>query len=154
MNPASAQHAALRILLEDVDPLLERAEAAAQTLTKVHEELTADLTTLGALVQQSLDAQPLLLETGRKLGASASRIEAAMHGRPLPAAAGAARPGVPIWVACTLSAALTAALVTGTIWFGMRDVREQARVGRALMSAWPSLDAATRAKVHELIGKS
>ena len=154
MNPASAQHAALRILLEDVDPLLQRAEEAAQTLTKVREELNADLTTLGSLVRQSLEAQPLLLETGRKLGASASRIEAAMHGGPLPAKADAARIGVPLWVACTLSAALSTALITGTIWFGTRDVLEQARVGRALMSAWPSLDATTRIKVHELIGKS
>lgn len=155
MTPTSAQHAALRILLEDVDPLLRRAEEAAQTLTKVREELNADLTTLGTLVQQSLDAQPLLLETGRKLSASASRIEAAaIHDASLPAGAFAARIGVPLWVACTLSAALSAALVTGTIWFGTRDVLEQARVGRALMSAWPSLDAATRGKVHELIGKS
>ena len=30
MNPASTQHAALRILLEDVDPLLRRAEAQVQ----------------------------------------------------------------------------------------------------------------------------
>ena len=155
MNPASAQHAALRILLEDVDPLLQRAEEAAQTLTKVREELNADLATLGSLVQQSLDAQPLLLETGRKLSASASRIEAAMHDAPLPAKAVAARiGGVPVWIACTLSAALSAALVAGTIWFGTRDVLEQAHVGRALMSAWPSLDAATRLKVAELLGKS
>jgi len=154
MTPTSAQHAALRILLEDVDPLLRRAEEAAQTLTKVREELNADLTTLGTLVQQSLDAQPLLLETGRKLSASAARIEAAMHGAALPANADVARTGVPRWVACALSAVLSAALVTGTIWFGTRDVLEQARVGRALMSAWPSLDAATRIKVHELIGKS
>lgn len=154
MTPTSAQHAALRILLEDVDPLLRRAEEAAQTLTKVREELNADLTTLGSLVQQSLDAQPLLLETGRKLSASASRIEAAMQGGPLPAKADAARTGAPLWVACALSAALSSALVIGMIWFGARDVLEQARVGRALMSAWPSLDAATRGKVHELIGKS
>ena len=154
MNPASAQHAALRILLEDVDPLLQRAEEAAQTLTKVRDELNADLTTLGQLVQQSVDAQPLLLEAGRKLGASASRIEAAMHKNPLPSKAQRPRTSVPLWVACTISAALSGALVIGTIWLGTRDVLEQARVGRALMSAWPALDAATRTKVHELIGKS
>jgi len=154
MNPATAQHAALRLMLEDVDPLLQRAEEATQTLTKVREELNADLATLGSLVQQSLDAQPLLLETGRKLSASASRIEAAMHDAPLPAKAGVAHTSVPLWVACTLSAALSAALVTGTIWLGTRDVLEQARIGRALMSAWPSLDAATRTKVHEVIGRS
>jgi hypothetical protein len=154
VNPASAQHAALRILLEDVDPLLQRAEEAAQTLTKVREELNADLTTLGSLVQQSLDTQPLLLEAGRKLSGSAARIEAAMQGSNPPANSGATGARIPIWVACALSATLSAALVTGTVWLGTRDVLEQARIGRALMSAWPSLDAATRIKMHELIGKS
>ncbi len=154
MNPASAQHAALRILLEDVDPLLQRAEEAAQTLTKVREELDADLRTLGSLVQQSLDAQPLLLGTGRRSGVSASRIEAATYDGLVPVKPGATRAAVPVWVACTISAVLSATLATGMIWFATRDVLEQARVGRALMSVWPSLDAATRVKVHELIGKS
>ena len=154
MNPASAQHAALRILLEDVDPLLQRAEEAAQTLAKARDELNSDLTTLGQLVRQSLDAQPLLLETGRKLSTSASRIEAAMHGNPPLAKAQPPPMRVPLWLACVLSAALSAALVAGMLWLGARDVLEQARVGRALLAAWPALDAATRAKVHELIGKS
>ena len=155
MNPASAQHAALRILLEDVDPLLQRAEEAAQTLTKVREELDADLTTLGQLVQQSIDAQPAMLEAGRKLGASAARIEAAMQGSapPLPKlrTAGTARR---LWGACAISAALSGMLVSGTVWLGTRDILEQARIGRALMSVWPSVDATTRTKIHERLGKS
>ncbi|MDM0116787.1 hypothetical protein QTI66_32135 [Variovorax sp. J22R133] len=160
MNAVSAQHAALRILLEDVDPLVQRAEEAAQTLTKVREELDSDLEALGRLVQQSLDAQPAMLEAGRKLSASAARIETAMQGGALPPQANKAARGVAgrrpasLWSACAISAAVTAALVTGVVWIGMRDVLEQARVGRALMSAWPALDAATRTKVHELLGKS
>ena len=95
MNPASAQHAALRLLLEDVDPLLQRAEEATQTLTKVREELNADLTTLGELVQRSMDVQPALLEAGRKLNGSAARIEAALQsGNPSgwPSESGGVRP--------------------------------------------------------------
>lgn len=154
MNPASAQHAALRLLLEDVDPLLQRAEDAAQTLTKVREELDADLTTLGQLVQQSLDAQPLMLEAGRKLSGSAARIEAAMQGSALlPAKTRTAGTRLPLWGVCGISAALSAVLVSGTVWFGARDILEQARVGRALMSVWPTVDAATRAKVQERLGK-
>lgn len=154
MNPASAQHAALRLLLEDVDPLLQRAEEAAQTLTKVREELDADLMTLGQLVQQSLDAQPLMLEAGRKLSASAARIEAAMQGSVLtPTKARTAGTRLPLWGVCAISAALSGVLVSGTIWFGTRDILEQARVGRALMSVWPSVDAATRTKVHDRLGK-
>jgi hypothetical protein len=158
MNAVSAQHAALRLLLEDVDPLIQRAEEAAQTLSKVREELDADLETLGRLVQQSLDAQPAILEAGRKLSASAARIETAAQGCAPPPSIGvaraAARHPLSLWSACAFSAALSAALVTGAIWFETRDVLEQARVGRALMTAWPSLDAATRTKVHEQLGKS
>jgi hypothetical protein len=161
MNAVSAQHAALRILLEDVDPLVQRAEEAAQTLAKVREELDADLDILGRLVQQSMDAQPVILEAGRKLSASAARIEMAMQGSAPPphareaASRGTASPrSTSLWGACAISAAVAAALIAGVAWFGMRDVLEQARVGRALMSAWPSLDAATRTKVHELLGKS
>ncbi len=160
MNAVSAQHAALRILLEDVDPLIQRAEEAAQTLTKVREELDADLETLGRLVQRSVDAQPVILEAGRKLSGSAARIETAMQGMVLQPSSRAAVAGVSraspwsLWSACAVSAALSAALVMGTIWFGTRDLHEQARVGRALLSAWPSLDTATRTKVRELLGKS
>ena len=111
MNPASAQHAALRLFLEDVDPLLQRAEAAAQTLTKVHEELDADLLTLGKLVQQSLDAQPLLLEAGRKLSVSAARIEEAMQGDAItaPRAQNGAR--ISLWSGCTISVVISAVIV-------------------------------------------
>jgi len=161
MNAVSAQHAALRILLEDVDPLVQRAEEAAQTLAKVREELDADLAVLGRLVQQTIDAQPVILEAGRKLSASAARIETAMQESALPPHAREAASRVTAglrpasrWGACAIIAAIAAALITGVVWFGMRDVLEQARVGRALMSAWPSLDAATRTKVHDLLGKS
>ena len=161
MNAVSAQHAALRILLEDVDPLVQRAEEAAQTLAKVREELDADLAVLGRLVQQSIDAQPVILEAGRKLSASAARIETAMQGNALPSHARevasrgiAGRWPASLWGACAISAAMTAALISGVVWFGMRDVLEQARVGRALTSAWPTLDAATRTKLHESLSKS
>jgi len=117
MNPASAQHAALRLLLEDVDPLLQRAEAAAQTLTKVHEELDADLLTLGKLVQQSLDAQPLLLEAGRKLSVSAARIEEAMQGDAITAPR-AQKNGtrISLWSGCTISVVLSAVIVAKASW--------------------------------------
>jgi ABC-type transporter Mla subunit MlaD len=153
MNPSSAQQAALRLLLEDVDPLLQRAEEATQTLTKVREELNADLMILGQLVQQSLDAQPLLLEAGRKLGASAARIEAAAHGN-VASQAKASRSSLPLWRLCAISAGLSALIVSSAIWAGARDVLDQARVGRALMAVWPSVDAVTRGKIHEHLGKS
>lgn len=150
MNPTSAQHAALRLLLEDVDPLLQRAEEATHTLTKVREELNADLTTLGELVQRSVDVQPALLEAGRKLNGSAARIEAAMQSA-VPANPAGLRQtrGQPnLWAACAGSALLSGVLVGGVCWAAAGPVLEQARIGRALQMAWPSLDATTRIKVQ------
>lgn len=150
MNPASAQHAALRILLDDVDPLMQRAEEAAQTLMKVREELGTDLVTLGDLVQRSMDIQPALLEAGRKLNGSAARIEAALQLAAPGGSSGVCQ--VPrrstLWVACAGSALLSGALVGGVCWAAAGPFLEQARVGRALQMAWPSLDATARMKVQ------
>ncbi|MBT2304020.1 hypothetical protein J7E70_26635 [Variovorax paradoxus] len=155
MNPNSAQHAALRILLEDVEPLLKQANELAATLKTVREELHADLETLGALVQRSVDVQPALLEAGRKLNGAAGRIEAVtrnerLDASPAPRTSSAWKP----LIAASLGSALvSAALVTGVLWFAGRDVLEQARIGRALQLAWSSLDAGTRSKVREVMGK-
>lgn len=155
MSPTSAQHAALRILLEDVEPLLKQAEDVTTTLKAVREELNADLETLGSLVQRTVDAQPALLEATRKLNGSAARIEASMD-RDGPASA--TKPAQPQrWPALLAtsvgSALLSAALVSALLCFIGRDLLEQARIGRALQSAWSSLDAGTRTKVHDVIGK-
>lgn len=157
MKPTSAQDAALRILLEDVEPLLQQAQAVTATLKTVREELHADLEQLGALLQRAVDAQAALLEAGRRLDSAAGRIEAAVP--PLPASAPAtSRNAAPTnslatLGACLVSALASAALVAAGLWFAGRDVLEQARIGRALQLAWSSLDAGTRAKVHDLMGR-
>ena len=155
MSPTSAQHAALRILLEDVEPLLKQAEEIAATLKTTQEELNADLESLGSLVQRTLDAQPALFEATRKLNGSAARIEASMESE---GAASAPKPAQQrrwpaLLVTSVGSALLSAALVSALLCFIGRDLLEQARIGRALQSAWSSLDAGTRIKVHEVMDK-
>jgi len=155
MNPTSAQHAALRILLEDVEPLLKQAEEVTTTLKAVREELNADLETLGSLIQRIVDAQPALLEATRKLNGSAARIEASMEGVGTPSEAKPtqSRNWPTLLVTSMGSALLSAALVSALLCFVGRDLLEQARIGRALQSAWSSLDAGTRTKVHDVMGK-
>jgi hypothetical protein len=155
MNPTSAQHAALRILLEDVEPLLKQAEEVASTLKTVRAELNADLETLGWMVQRAVDLQPALLEAGRKLSSSAARIEASMLAGSAPAATTeqAKQRPLALLIACVGSALLSAALVTALLCIAGRELLDQARIGRALQLAWPSLDAGTRIRVSELLGK-
>ena len=156
MNPASAQHAALRILLEDVEPLLQQAEAITTTLTQVRAGLDIELKTLGELARRTTDAQPALLEVSKKLAGSAARIETAVQTAAVASGSSsiADRKRETLWAACIVSALLSAALVAGVFWMHSRDLVEQARIGRALQMAWPSLDAATRAKVHGVLEKS
>ncbi|MDB5731774.1 MAG: hypothetical protein JWQ03_1669 [Variovorax sp.] len=155
MNPTSAQQAALRILLEDVEPLLKQADEVTTTLKAVREKLNADLDTLRSLVQRAVDGQPALLEAGRKLNGCAARIEASIAGAGAMAAAKPAKSRHwPALLATSVgSALLSAALVTALLCFVGRDLLEQARIGRALQSAWASLDAGTRTKVYELMSK-
>ncbi|RYX88816.1 MAG: hypothetical protein EOO28_34960 [Comamonadaceae bacterium] len=149
MNPVNAQQAALRLLLEDVDPLLVRAEEATQTLQRVREQLDCDLQTLTGVVQQSLAAQPAILEAGRRLSASAARIEAALSSGSTPALQAAALPFR--WRAAgavVLSSLLSAALTFALVHAATRDHAEQARLGRALQSVWSALDATAQRKLH------
>lgn len=151
MNATSAQQAALHVILEDVEPLLQRAEETSRLLATVRDELHADLERLGRLVQQTVDAQPPLLETGRRLAASAARMEAVA--RPALPMTGGDAPRRIAWRPCALSAALAAAVTAGLLWAGSQAWREQVHLGRALQSAWPALDAATRVKLSERLGR-
>ncbi len=155
MSPTNAQHAALRILLEDVEPLLKQADDVTAILKKVREELHADLDTLVGLVQRSVDAQPALLETGRRLSNTASRIETSVNIVEAGAIPAAKRQSSwsAIVIASAGSALLSAGLMTTILYGTGRDLLEQARVGRALQLAWPSLDAGTRSRVQEVIQK-
>lgn len=153
----SARNAAMRILLEDFEPLLARTEEAVKMLQEVRGELNADLAALGVLVQRTTDTQPIMMDAMKRLNGTANRIEAAMAA---PAAAGASvrmATGGPkagaIFAACLGSAVLSALLVGGGFYLVGKDTIEQARIGRALQSAWPSLDAGTREKVQGVLGK-
>ena len=155
MNPTSAQHAALRMLIDDIDPLLRQTAAIVDTLKTVQTELHADLETLDTLVRRSVDAQPALLETGRRLSHSAARIEATLQTAAIAADQGrriknaATQHGL----ACVVAALFSIGGLTGAAWIGTRELREQARIGRALQTVWPSIDSATRTRVHQELGR-
>ena len=154
MTPGSAQQAAMRILLEDIEPLVQRTEALADTLKVVQVDLRSDLETLGAVVRQGCDMQPVLLELGRTLTGAAGRIE--RLSRDASAMPGPGRPGVArrwLFAAMLASALLSSAILAFAAWTLGADVIEHVRAGRALQRAWPTLDADTRAKVQHALDR-
>lgn len=154
MSAVTAQQAALRILLEDVEPLLQRTEAAAAQLRNAHEGLESDLARLSALVQRSAEAPAALLEAGARLDSAAARIEAASAPAPARRAGAPWRAPPPRWRSAAGAGLLCLVGVTGAAGGALaamamaREDATQARLGRALARGWPSLDPATRAKVE------
>lgn len=118
-GPTSAKEAALRIVLDEVAPMLEKAETLRKAMQGAAVELRGTREALESIAQ-----------------------------RPAP------RPVNP-WlvgaIAGAISAALVAVAAVGVVWFSTSQVQEQARVGRAVLAAFPSLDAGTRAKIQEAI---
>jgi hypothetical protein len=155
MTPGSAQQAAMRILLEDIEPLVQRTEELADTLKVVQVDLHSNLETLSAMVQQGCNMQPVLLDLGRTLTGAAGRIE--RLSRDVTARAGAEPATVQgiarswLFAAMLASALLSSAILAlAAATFGP-DMLEHVRAGRALQRAWPTLDADTRAKVQHAL---
>lgn len=153
MSATSARGAAMKILLEDFEPLLARMEGLSGTLEEVRGEINADLTMLGILVQRTVDVQPGILDTAKKLNGAAARIEEALNKAPARAAVPKGGAAANVWVACLASAVLAALLVGGGFYVMGRDVLEQARIGKALQGAWSTMDPQTREKIQGAIGR-
>ena len=153
MSPTSARQAALGVLLEDVEPLVKRTEDLAATLTTLHAQLQADSSALSALIRESLEAQPGLLEAARRLSGSAGRIEAAAAALPPSGvASGPADVNAGWWRPALTGAAMAALAIASVallVWWDGALSLHNARLGNALEQAWPVLDAGTRAKVEQ-----
>ena len=152
-GPRTAKDAATRILLEEVGPLLDRADSACKILKEGHELLEKDMTGLGMLVSQlettllaPLDeAQALLLEV-KKMRADAS------IGQPRSKMPVAQKkfPVVPMLVCAIFSSALA---VGGMALF-YSNMIEQSLNRRAATNALPYLDPITKQKLESAIQKA
>lgn len=157
MTPGSAQQAAMRILLEDIEPLVQRTEEVAATLKAVERDLHSELVTLNAAVRQGCEMQPLLLEAGRTLTGAAGRIERGARLQTSGSGAGgmprAAAGRAWMFASILVSALLSSTMLALAGWMLGADVLEYARAGQALKQVWPTLDADTRAKVQQALDR-
>ncbi len=154
MNPApqTSKEAAVRIILGEMGPLLDRTDAVAKIITDGHDLVAKDLAGMGelmarveAVLQEAAENATTLLQEQKALRSKAS-------GPVSKAIPGAAAP-FPFWpmaACCLLSATLALA---GMMMFDRATV-EQARIGRAVTKSLHLLDAPTRAKLQAAIQKS
>ena len=157
-RPTSARDAAMRILLEEVEPLIKRAEDVALILERTKEELSADLKTLGRRVEQFdgalSDAQTNVNKLGNVIAKAetlaSSTLAQNRQGVPGAKAKGPIGAGQVLMICLAASLASAALVGGGLFWLG-HDLVEQARIGKALQRAWPTMDEDTRKRVEQVI---
>lgn len=132
-RPATKRDAAFRILFSELSELFAKVESLLETVQTVDASAKQSARTL----QETLRA--------------AKQVAAALPDKPVPMVE--PKKANPLTV--SVCAAIVAGIVAGgvvagcSMWIG--GSREEARVGRAVMAAWPSLDTGTREKLQAAI---
>ena len=150
---ASAKDAALRIILGEMGPLLDRADAIGKTMAASHDLIAKDLGAMGELMtrvevvlQEAAENATVLLQEQKALRAKSAAIKPVVATLP-----GAVRlPWLPM-LGCAVLASMLA--IAGMLAIQYKTA-EQVRVGRAVIQALPMLDPATKAKLETAIQKS
>ena len=155
-GPQTTREAAIRAILGEMGPLLDRAETAANTLHQAHELIEKDLGNLGQLVTKVEETISNTMDHITYLQDQFKSIKVPA----MPAPAQAAAKAVPsidkkliigAMIGCSI---LSAVLAAGAVaMFNMTTI-EDARIGRAVSRALPYIDASTKKKLEDAIQKA
>lgn len=154
-RPTSVKEQAARMILGEIAPLVEKLDEVATTIRESHDHLADDVRQLAAIVTTvenalSKSSQEFQYLTGqaRQVQATVARFESA----PAPARGG---PSAAAIAGMMLGSAMLAALLAaGAVLAYDRHTAEQARIGKAVMRAYPQLDDSTRQKLDAAIRKA
>jgi chromosome segregation ATPase len=154
MTATRAREAAVQMLLEDVEPLVQRTEAIAETLKILQAQLHEEADALAEMLRQGREAHHVQRELGQALTSAAGRIDLALRTAQRSARSATTRLPRSGWaIASPVLSALLATALTGLAgWSVGVDTIEQVQLGRAVQRAWPSLDLETRQRVQRAIG--
>ncbi|HYD61943.1 MAG TPA: hypothetical protein VEC35_16375 [Noviherbaspirillum sp.] len=162
--PSTAKEAAIRVILGELGPMLEKADAAATMLREAHELIEKDLGALGGLVRtlekamvEVTDQITYLSEDVKAERAKYASI-ATTGTSPKSSAKGAAEPGLKLLaVVAVVSGIVAAAVTAGALMFlnqQNQQTLEQAKLGRAVANAVPHLDPGTKQKLQAAMQKA
>ena len=156
-GPHTVKEAAVRLLLGEMGPLLEKAETAAKTLNDAHVLIERDLEQFGQLVtslEQSLDSTrrevAQIARDVQKAKAMPMQGAAKQPGKAVPGAV-SAKAMIAAIFGCGIVSALIA--VAGMAAFN-KSTLEDARIGRAVTNALRYIDADTKQKLEAAILKA
>lgn len=142
-----AKTAALKMLLEDVAPLFDRAEQLNTTLAQVDTALRGDIERLGGMMQ-SLEQH--LSESSELMAGLQGVQRSGLKEFPVPLGTRASGHSTrAVVVAAVGAAVMTAAIIGGGAWLLIEPTFQHEKFGRDVAAAWPRLDAETKAKISQ-----
>lgn len=149
--PQTSREAAVRLILGEMVPLLDRFDAASKMMNEGHGLFEADMRGLGAFMGR-VEA---VLQEAAETAAELRQLYARSIAGPGPGMRSHRAPvtSVPLkyLIACTLAS--SALVLGGMVAFNKLTV-EQAYIGRAITKALPYLDEETKQKLEIAIRKS
>lgn len=152
----TVKEAAVRLLLGEMGPLLDRVDAVAKVMQDGHALFEGDMHALGAMmgrleaVLQDAAENATVLQQQQQQQA---RARPAGHAGPAARPATARQPSLPLIHLLACCMASSALALGGMLWFD-RAMIEHARVGRAVARSLPYLDPATRKKLDAALQQS
>lgn len=149
-SPHTSKEAAVRLILGEMGPLLDRFDAASKVMKDGHALFENDMRGLGALMGRLEAVLQEAAESAVELQRYARSAAPTNPGKRLKEVSSASVPIKYLVICCLASSAL---VMGGMLVFNMATI-EQAGVGRAVMKSLPYLDQATKQKLEAAIQKS
>jgi hypothetical protein len=142
-----AKTAALRMLLEDVAPLFDRAEQLNTTLAQVDGALRGDIERLGGMMQ-SLEQH--LGEASELMAGLQGVQRSGLKEYPVPPGTRASGHSTRAVIGAAVAASVITAAIIGTgAWLLIEPTLQHEQFGREVSAAWPRLDPETKAKISQ-----
>jgi hypothetical protein len=150
-GPSTSKEAAVRLILAEMGPLLDRFDAASKVMKDGHALFEKDMHGLGAFMGRVEAVLQDAAESAAALRQLYARAPAPVD--PAKRAQAASPASVPVKYLALCCVASSALVLAGMLMFNSSTI-EQARVGRAVAMSLPYLDAATKEKLDAAIQKA
>lgn len=142
-----AKTAALKMLLEDVAPLFDRAEQLNTTLVQVDAALRSDVERLGAMMQ-SLEQH--LGESSELMAGLQGVQRSGLKDYPVPPSTRSSGHSTRTMIGAAIAASVISAAIIGAgAWLLIEPTLQHEQFGREVAAAWPRLDAETKARISQ-----
>lgn len=150
-GPSTAKEAALRLLIGDVETLLDRLESAKADLAEAHQLINADIQGFGNKVYQWESSIDNVMQHATYLIDQCKKVQPP----PAPVTVQAKTPSLVKSLLPMLACSVLGATIAlgGMIAFNYGTL-EQARIGRAVNRALPYLDPDARKQLEAAVQKS